>query len=127
VVAPVAREPLRILIVEERADVRLAAETVCRQIGLLPIGADGTEAALAMIAGNDSVDLLLTDMDLPGAIGAVELVERAKRKRPHLLVILTSTAMPTVSIQDREVFILRKPYSIREFEAVLTNNFHLRL
>ena len=127
VAAPVRKDPLRVLIVEERADVRLAAEAVCRRIGLLPLLAEGGEAALAMIAGNDPIDLLLTDMDLPGRVGAVELSERAKRKRPHLLVILTSTAMPRVSIQDRGMFILRKPYSFREFEAVLTDNFHLQL
>jgi len=118
---------LRIIIVEQGADVRLAAESLCRRIGLLPIAAADAEAALAKLAGHEAVDLLLADMNLQGPISASELIERAKSKRPGLHVILTSSALPEVSIMDRGFCILRKPYSIRDLRTVLTDHFHLRV
>jgi len=118
---------LRILIVEERTDVRCATENLCRRIGLLPIVAADAEAALILLAGDDPVDLLLADMNLQGPISAFELIRRAKVKRPGLNVILTSNALPEVSIMDRGFCILRKPYSIRDLRTLLKDRFHLRV
>jgi signal transduction histidine kinase len=120
-------DALRIMIVEERADVRFAAENLCRGIGLLPIFAADAHAALLLLAGHDPVDLLLADMNLQGPISAFELTERAKLKRAGLHVILTSNALPEVSIMDRGFCILRKPYSIHDLRTVLKDRFHLRV
>ena len=71
--------------------------------------AEDGAAALALLHGDPSVALLLTDMQLPGRMDGHALAAEARKTRPDLPVIYTS-GRPDVSARGpRDVF-LAKPY-----------------
>ncbi|MEA3247904.1 MAG: ATP-binding protein, partial [Gemmatimonadota bacterium] len=79
-----------ILIVEDQAEVRRVAQVILRQLGYTTVTADGADDAIALLTADDPhVDLLLTDMVLPGTSG-IELARRVTTVRPALRVLFMS-------------------------------------
>jgi hypothetical protein len=79
-----------ILVVEDEPDVRRMAERILTKGGYSVIGTDNGDRALAICAKADQpIDLLLTDVIMPGMLGT-ELAEQVKDVRPDLGVIFMS-------------------------------------
>ncbi|MCC6748852.1 MAG: response regulator [Deltaproteobacteria bacterium] len=105
----------QVLLVEDQADQR---ETLRR--GLFLLGLDCVTAgcaaeALAHLQGpaGDRVELLLTDLTLPGTSGA-QLIERARATRPGLpVLVITGLALSSevTALRARGIPILRKPFT----------------
>ncbi|MFO1126901.1 MAG: ATP-binding protein [Rhodospirillales bacterium] len=79
-----------ILVVEDHAEVR---EVVCKQLTMLGYNivdaTDGREA-LQILSDGTAVDLLFTDVVMPGGLSGPELVAEARSLRPSLRVLYTS-------------------------------------
>ena len=79
-------------------------------------GATGAEALEVWERANRPVDLLMTDMVMPGGIMGSELARRLAQKSPSLKVIYTSGYSPGMAGKDVSVLARRnflpKPYSI---------------
>lgn len=82
------RRPV-VLVVEDDALVRLSAVDMVSALGFTPLQAADAEAALAILRGPDRVDVLFTDVGLPGMRGP-ELARQAAGLRPGLKVIFAS-------------------------------------
>lgn len=103
-----------VLVVED--DARVRALTV-RRLGDLGYrvteAADGPEA-LEIIDQIGDIDLLFTDLVMPGGINGYELVERARKRNSGLKVLLTSGYAEDLvnpdKLSERQVRLLRKPY-----------------
>ncbi|HEX5928119.1 MAG TPA: PAS domain S-box protein [Solirubrobacterales bacterium] len=79
-----------VLVVEDEADVRRMAERILGKGGYSVIGTAGGEEALEVCRHADqAIDLLLTDVIMPGMLGT-ELVEQVKAIRPELGVVFMS-------------------------------------
>ena len=79
----------KVLVVEDVALIRLTTVDMVEQIGFVTTeAADGAEA-LTILQQDDAVDILLTDLGLPGMNGR-QLVEEALRLKPGLKVIIAS-------------------------------------
>jgi PAS domain S-box-containing protein len=79
-----------ILVVEDDRDVRAYLVELLRDLNYRVLSAHDAVAALGMIETSDiRIDLLLTDVVLPGMNGR-QLVEQAKNRRPHLKVLFTT-------------------------------------
>ena len=80
--------------------------------GVLP--ARDAREALDRLASGDRVDLLFTDVVMPGGMNGVQLAAEAKRLRPELRVLLTSGyTHEALSGQHKipvDLQILTKPY-----------------
>jgi len=80
--------------------------------------ASGRDALEVWEQANRPVDLLLTDMVMPGGIMGGELAERLSRQCPSLKVIYTSGYSPGMAGKDTSLLerrnFLPKPYSIAE-------------
>ncbi|MEO8715824.1 MAG: ATP-binding protein, partial [Acetobacteraceae bacterium] len=90
--APMTGEdtPARILYVEDDADVRAAGTEVLRTLGhTVLVACDGAQA-LAVLHRGAEIDLLLSDVVMPGGLNGAELAVQARRLRPGLPVLLTS-------------------------------------
>jgi CheY-like chemotaxis protein len=78
--------------------------------------ASGTEAIEVWERASRPIDLLVTDMIMPGAIRGTELAERLVEKSPELKVIYTSGYSPGIAGKDASLLagrnFLPKPYSI---------------
>jgi nitrogen-specific signal transduction histidine kinase len=109
----VGRGSETILLVEDDAAVRRLAQTVLQGSGYLVLDARDGEEALALTRGRlEAVDLLITDVVMPGVNGR-ELAMRLKSTNPVLRVLYTSgyskEATSSVGIDDSAPF-LPKPF-----------------
>ncbi|MCC5810415.1 MAG: PAS domain S-box protein [Ectothiorhodospiraceae bacterium] len=103
-----------VLLVEDDDLVRVHAETLLLGLGYRVLTADGGEQALEVIRYREDIDLLFTDVVMPGAMGGPELVAEARRLRPGLRVLYTSGYTENAIVHhgrlDAGVQLLQKPY-----------------
>jgi PAS domain S-box-containing protein len=79
-----------ILVVEDDADLRETVVTSLAQIGYRALPAANADAALRILAGTERVDLLFTDVMMPGGTLGPALAKRARELRPGLEVLYTT-------------------------------------
>ncbi|HYG90705.1 MAG TPA: response regulator [Azospirillum sp.] len=112
-----------ILVVDDEHDVRSVAVLTLQDLGYTVIEAETPGEALDILAGERPVDLLFTDVVMPGGVTGLELARESVKRRPTLRVLYTSGYADGVD-DDGEAGelcseILRKPYRRRELaEAV---------
>lgn len=108
-----------ILVVDDNADVRMVVVTQLRSLGFVVIEAGDAIAALKIIKGSQPIDLLFTDVIMPGGMTGLELGRLAQTIRNGLKVLYTSGFVEAPS-QDSEQLtmaqgnMLSKPYRLRE-------------
>jgi CheY-like chemotaxis protein len=78
-----------VLLVDDDIEVRQVAAVILGEMGLQVIEASSAEDAMEVIRGTARIDLLMTDLAMPG-IGGMELAHLAKRARPDLRLLYTS-------------------------------------
>ncbi len=81
---------VKVLLVEDDADVLQATREGLAELGFEVVPAGDAAQALALLEQDVQVDLLFADIAMPGGISGVELAARARRLRPGLKVLLTS-------------------------------------
>jgi signal transduction histidine kinase/CheY-like chemotaxis protein len=111
-----------ILVVEDNAMVRDYVESELKALGYRVIVTRNAPAALDILRGPEQIDLLFSDVVMPGGMFGLELAKEAARLRPRLKVLLTSGYTEPVEAPDglgHEVRILNKPYRRHELAAVL--------
>ncbi|MGR3908138.1 ATP-binding protein [Burkholderia sp. SR8] len=103
-----------ILVVEDDADVRLTVVDMLAQLGYKVLTASDGEAALRMLDSGTPIDLLFTDVIMPGRIKGGELARRAALRTPPLPVLFTSGYTRDEIFHsgrlDPGVMLLGKPY-----------------
>jgi CheY-like chemotaxis protein len=107
-----------ILVVEDNAQLRRTAERQLTEMGYTVRESDSAAPALAILSGGEKVDLLFTDIVMPGTMDGLELANQASRLRPGLRVLLTS-GFPgghgaDQRLADSPFRLLGKPYSFWE-------------
>ncbi len=103
-----------ILVVEDNPDVRNVVVKQLLALGHRVEQADNAAAALALLKENGSIDLLFTDIVLPGGVAGTDLALEAKKLRPGIKVLLTSgfaeAAMQNAAEFPEGLELLSKPY-----------------
>ena len=104
-----------ILVVEDDKSVRNYVVDQLRTLGYDILEASDGPAALALIAAGRPIDLLFTDIMLPGGLLGPQLLEHARARMPHLRALFTSgyseaTALPRQR-NGIAAPLLKKPYS----------------
>jgi CheY-like chemotaxis protein len=79
-----------ILLVEDDEDVRATTSELLVDLGYSVLKARDADAAMAILDSGASVDLLFTDVVMPGALGARDLARKAQVRTPGLPVLFTS-------------------------------------
>jgi signal transduction histidine kinase/ActR/RegA family two-component response regulator len=112
----------RILLVEDDDEVAALVSEMLGQLGYDVTHAASGAAALGALADGRAVDLVFSDIMMPGGMNGVELAREIKRRRTDLPVLLTS-GYSEAAVHDAElagVQILPKPYHIDELAAALS-------
>jgi signal transduction histidine kinase len=116
--APRAKEGEIVLCVEDDAEVRRVTADTLRELGYAVIEAEHGPAALEVMAEN-RIDLLFTDVAMPGGMTGRQLAREAQARTPELRVLFTSGYADRVS--DEGGFargaaprLLKKPYRDHE-------------
>lgn len=103
-----------ILVVEDDADLRALIVAMLESLGYGVLDADIARAALDIVASGQRVDLLLTDIVLPGGMSGRELSELVQRRRPGLPTLFMSGYSENSIIHhgrlDDNVNLLQKPF-----------------
>jgi len=110
-----------ILLVEDDDEVAALVSEMLTQLGYGVTRAASAAAALGALADGRAVDLIFSDIMMPGGMNGVELAREIKRRRSDIPVLLTS-GYSEVAAHDAEVAgvqILPKPYHIDELAAAL--------
>jgi DNA-binding response OmpR family regulator len=110
----VRADPPIILLVEDDLLVRSIVAASLRDSGLEVIEANGADEALRVLQAEVPVDLVFSDINMPGSIDGVGLAQWLRRERPRAALILTSGTSPT-DLNELGSF-LAKPYDIGELE-----------
>ncbi|NEU13092.1 PAS domain-containing protein [Methylobacterium sp. BTF04] len=133
-VAPCAIPPIAdrtgtetVLIVDDRQDVAELARTILRDFGYTTYMAQNGREALQILDGGGTIDLLFSDLIMPGGMNGVVLAREARKRRPDLKVLLTTgyaeASLERTDTGGPEFDLLNKPYRrtdlIRRVRAVL--------
>ena len=103
-----------ILVVEDDAAVRQYACTQLKASGYRVLEAADGPSALALLGQRDDVELLFTDVVMPGGMNGRALADAARRLRPGLRVLYTSGYTENAIVHhgrlDADALLLSKPY-----------------
>jgi CheY-like chemotaxis protein len=112
-----SRQPV-VLVVEDDALVRLSAVDMIEALGFRPMPAPDAETALDLLKGDEKIDILFTDVGLPGMRGP-ELAQEAAKLRPGLKIIFASGYGDDLALTGGAVQ-LGKPYEQDQLAKVLS-------
>ncbi len=102
----------RILLVEDNPQVAEVAAALLREHGHTVTVAPNARAALDVLQSGGAIDVVVSDMVMPGDMGGFELAQNLRQKRPDLPVILVTGYSEEASRAGLEGFtLLRKPYA----------------
>jgi len=109
-----------ILVVEDNDLVRAYVEKELKELGYRVIATRDGPEALTILRQPREIDLLFTDVVMPGGMFGPELAREASRLRPELKVLFTSgyTERPVQAL-DGEAQILNKPYRRNDLALML--------
>lgn len=79
-----------VLVVEDEALLRLVAVGELEDAGMATLEAENGSQALEILGCNRSIDVVFTDIDMPGAINGIELANIVRETYPHMRVIVVS-------------------------------------
>jgi CheY-like chemotaxis protein len=109
-----ARPNERILVVEDNTEVRETVVRQLRDLGYDTLEAPGGKEAIDILISDERIDLMFSDVVMPGGMDGMQLAEAANALRPGLKILLTS-GFARASIQDGATStylknLLSKPY-----------------
>ncbi|HEY7608653.1 MAG TPA: CHASE3 domain-containing protein [Alphaproteobacteria bacterium] len=121
--ASLPRGTERVLLVEDNPGVREAAEKTLAELGYSVHAVADAAAAMAWLENGEKIDLLFTDLVMPGAMNGRELAEAALARRPGLKVLLT-TGYAEAAIQNgggpaQHAHLIGKPYRKADLARML--------
>jgi PAS domain S-box-containing protein len=103
-----------ILVVEDDAQVRAFVLRELRELGYRVLEAEDGPRALRILESGAAIDLLFTDVVMPGGMTGYQLAESGRRRRPSLKTLFTSgyteNSVQRVSNLDPGIRLLSKPY-----------------
>ncbi|WP_260597175.1 response regulator [Sphingomonas endolithica] len=109
-----------ILVVEDEPFIRMVAVDLLAEEGRVILEAGSAQEALEVIAAEGRIDLLFTDINMPGELDGLDLAGIAYSRQPDLKVVVTSgaTQLADGDIPDHGVF-MSKPYSAGNLARVV--------
>jgi PAS domain S-box-containing protein len=131
---PIAGGTETILVVEDDEDVRGTVVEMLSELGYRVLRAKDAQGALAIVESGVPIDLLFTDVVMPGPLASPELARKARERLPRIAVLFTSGYADNAIVHggrlDDGVDLLSKPYTrdamARKIRQVLRNQTQTR-
>src|ERR1700728_1528520 len=103
----------RVLLVEDEVTLRLWIAEELRDAGFTVIEAKNADEASAIIASGSPVDLIFSDVRMPGSMNGLEFARRVRAQYPTLPIIITSGDLGPGGTGGLGR-LLKKPYSVAQ-------------
>lgn len=99
-----------VLVVEDEALIRFAIMDALEDAGYLVIEASSVLEAVGQLGQHEEIDLLITDVDMPGVLNGVDLAKMVAECAPHIGIIVSSARSVSQDL-PASVYYLPKPCS----------------
>jgi CheY-like chemotaxis protein len=107
-------------LVEDNAEVAAVGQAYLEELGYQVRHAASAQAGLDVIEREDNVDLLFSDILMPGGMNGLELADTVQRRFPKIAVLLTTGYSSSAQDAVRRGFeVLQKPYDLASLERAL--------
>jgi PAS domain S-box-containing protein len=114
--APKAQGGEVVMVVDDEPSVRMLVTETLAELGLGAIEAADTASALRALQSDMKIDLLITDIGLPGGMNGRQLADRAREGRPKLRVLFVTGYAENAAIGsgrlDPGMHVLSKPFAM---------------
>jgi PAS domain S-box-containing protein len=126
---PLSRQPIvdpgaprgheTVLVVEDNPGVEEVAGLLLDQLGYRALHVQSAAAALDLLASGEVIDLVFTDVVMPGELDGLGLAQRIKQQYPEVAVLLTSGYAKAWHTLEAGLPILRKPYKLQSLARAI--------
>src|SRR5580698_2600016 len=110
--------PPKVLVVEDEMLLRMRAVDIVEDAGFTPIEAVNADEAIAILESRSDVDLLFTDIQMPGSMDGLKLAHAVYERWPSIKIILVSGKLtPTDSERPTDSRFFGKPLEVKQMIA----------
>jgi PAS domain S-box-containing protein len=114
-----------VLVVDDEPDVLELAVIYLERMGYTVYQAHDGTSALQVLEQQRNIDLLVTDLIMPGGFNGAEIAQKARRWLPHIRVVYCSGFAAEV-LEERDMPLvhgplLNKPYRQEDFESIVSS------
>ena len=112
-----------VLLVEDDTDVAALATQMLETIGYTVMHVDTARAALGALANGRPIDIVFSDIMMPGGMNGVDLAREIRKRHSHLPVVLTTGYQNAAAgAQADGISVLLKPYDIDDLARLLSES-----
>ena len=119
--APLAFGSGVVLLVEDEPDVRMVVHDVLSDLGYAVLEAESGRAGLIIADSGVRIDLLLTDVGLPGGMNGRQLADAARQRRPDLKVLFITGYADALAVgnghMEPGMQVMTKPFALETLAA----------
>jgi PAS domain S-box-containing protein len=105
-----------VLLVEDEPDVRLVVSDILTDLGYSVLEAESGRAGLVIADSGVRIDLLLTDVGLPGGMNGRQLADAARQRRPDLKVLFITGYADAMAVgnghMEQGMQVMTKPFGL---------------
>ncbi len=120
---PFTAKTQTVLVVEDDADARATLAAMVTELGYRVVEAENGARALPILEQARPIDILLSDVIMPGGINGLDLAKAARKRRPDIRVLFVSgydrMAIAQATKYDDSLRLLNKPFSLRDLSREL--------
>jgi CheY-like chemotaxis protein len=113
-----------VLVVEDDPEVQEIAGLLLQQLGYRVLFAESASAALQLLGSGEVVDLVFTDVVMPGELDGLALARRVKETFPDIAILLTSGYARSANTLEAGFSIVRKPYQVSILARAVREALH---
>jgi len=117
----------KVLVVDDNADVAEVTSSLFEHLGYETVYRDSAEAALNLLEDGTKVDLVFSDIVMPGTIDGIGLAREISSQYPDLQVVLTTGYSDAAKEVPAHLRILRKPFDADALREVIDDVARSRL
>lgn len=107
-----------VLVVDDESSIRMIVTDVLEEAGYTPIEAEDGRSGLQILQSNTRIDLLITDVGLPGGMNGRQLADAGRASRPDMKVLFITGYADNAVIRGGDLeagmHVLTKPFAIDE-------------
>jgi PAS domain S-box-containing protein len=112
-----------VLLVEDDTDVAALAQQMLETIGYTVMHVDTARAALGALANGRNIDIVFSDIMMPGGMNGVDLAREIRKRHSNLPVVLTTGFQNAAAgAQADGIGVLLKPYDIDDLAGLLSES-----
>jgi PAS domain S-box-containing protein len=109
-----------VLLVEDDQEVSALTRELLTSLGFAVLHVANAEAALGALADARGIDIVLTDIMMPGGVNGLQLAREIRRRYPRLPILLTTGYVEAAAgMEDGEFELLLKPYTVEALGKAL--------